>query len=152
LNENQQGIEHGGDYPFALKGNRSLMVAEVVGFFTGPAQNLTPYQTVDADHGQIEPRLHRVIQEVDWLFSGRHYKGEPHLPGLAAIACVRPSRQIGETVTTATRYDVSSARQTPKGQRPGKPQYSVKTHPQYSPKSQTKTPRLPKTQTCRMVR
>ena len=108
-------LRRGGDYLFALKGNRPLMAAEVAEYFADPAQNLTPYQTVDADHGRIETRLHRVSHAVDWLFSDRRYKDEPRLPGLATIACVHSTRQIGKTATTATRYYVSSARLTPEG-------------------------------------
>jgi predicted transposase YbfD/YdcC len=35
------------------------------------------------------------------------------MPGLACIACVQSTRQIGDTVTTTTRYYLSSARLTP---------------------------------------
>lgn len=106
-------LERGGDYLFALKGNRPLMAAEVAGYFADPGQKIEPFQTVDADHGRIETRIHRVSQEVDWLFSDRRYKGEPRLPGLTTIACVQSTRQIGEAVTTATRLYLSSARLTP---------------------------------------
>lgn len=106
-------LARGGDYLFALKGNRPLMAREVAEYFADPAQNLTPYQTVDADHGRIETRLHRVSHDVDWLLSDRRYKGEPRLPGLAMIACVQSTRQIGEAVTTATRTYLSSVRLSP---------------------------------------
>lgn len=103
----------GGDYLFALKGNHPLMAREVAEYFADPAQNLTPYQTVDADHGRIETRLHRVSHDVEWLLSDRRYKGEPRLPGLTMIACVQSTRQIGEAVTTATRTYLSSVRLSP---------------------------------------
>ncbi len=106
-------VERGGDFLFALKGNHPLMVAEVADHFADPAQKLEPYQTVDADHGRIETRVHRVSQEVDWLFSDRRPSGEPCLPGLACIACVQSTRQIGGAVTTATGHYVSSARRSP---------------------------------------
>lgn len=105
-------LERGGDYLFALKGNRPLMATEVARYFSDPEVNLEEYQTVDADHGRIETRVHQVSHLVEWLFSDRRYKGEPGLPGLAMIACVTATRQIGETVTTATRYYVSSAKLT----------------------------------------
>jgi predicted transposase YbfD/YdcC len=106
-------LERGGDCLSARKANRPPMAAEVAGYVADPGQKIEPCQTVDADHGRIETRVHRVSQEVDWLFSGRRYKGEPRLPGLACIACVRSTRRTGETVTTAHRYHVSSARLTP---------------------------------------
>lgn len=106
-------LARGGDYLFALKGNHPLMAAEVAEYFADPAQKLAVYQTVDADHGRIETRRHRVSHAVDWLFSDRRYKGEPRFPGLACLACVQSTRQIGDTATTATRYYLSSAHLTP---------------------------------------
>ena len=106
-------LGRGGDYLFALKGNHPLMAAEVARFFADPDTKLEVYQTVDADHGRIETRSHRVSPAVDWLFSDRRYKGEPRFPGLACIACIHATRQIGEVTTTATRYYLSSARLTP---------------------------------------
>jgi predicted transposase YbfD/YdcC len=58
-------------------------------------------------------RAHRVTHDVDWLFSDRRYKDEPRFPGLATLACVHSTRQIGEVTTAATRYYLSSARLTP---------------------------------------
>lgn len=106
-------LARGGDYLFALKGNHPLMAAEVAEYFADPVQKLAVYQTVDADHGRIETRRHRVSHAVDWLFSDRRYKGEPRFPGLACLACVQSTRQIGDTATTATRYYLSSALLTP---------------------------------------
>jgi predicted transposase YbfD/YdcC len=106
-------LERGGDYLFALKGNHPLMAAEVAEYFADPDVKLEAYQTVDADHGRIETRVHRVSHAVDWLFSERRYKGEPRFPGLACIACVTSTRQTGEVTTTATRYYLSSARLSP---------------------------------------
>lgn len=106
-------LARGGDYLFALKGNHPLMAAEVAEYFADPVQKLAVYQTVDADHGRIETRRHRVSHAVDWLFSDRRYKGEPRFPGLACLACVQNTRQISDTATTATRYYLSSALLTP---------------------------------------
>jgi len=106
-------LDRGGDYLFALKGNHPLLMREVAEYFASPPEKLAQFQTVDADHGRIETRVHRVSHEVDWLFSDRRYKDEPRLPGLAMIACVKSHRQIGESVTTASRLYVSSARLTP---------------------------------------
>ena len=89
------------------------MAAEVAEFFADPAQNMKVYQTVDADHRRIETRARRVSQAVDWLFSDRRYKGGPRFPGLATIAGVTSTRQIGEVTTTATRLYLASAHLTP---------------------------------------
>lgn len=106
-------LGRGGDYLFALKGNHPLMAAEVAEYFADPGTKLEAYQTVDADHGRIETRLHRVSPAVGWLFSDRRYKGEPRFPGLACIACVQSTRQTGDTATSATRYYLSSTHLTP---------------------------------------
>jgi len=106
-------LQRGGVYLLALKGNHPLLAAEVAGHCADKDVNLKEYQTVDADHGRIETRIHRVDHDVDWLFSDRRSKGEPRFPGLACIACVRSTRQSGETKTTATRFYLSSARLTP---------------------------------------
>ena len=106
-------LQRGGDYLLALKGNHPLLAAEVAGHCADRDVNLKEYQTVDADHGRIETRIHRVDHDVDWLFSDRRSKGEPRFPGLACIACVRSTRQSGETKTTATRFYLSPARLTP---------------------------------------
>ena len=47
------------------------------------------------------------------VVTGRRCTDRPRLPGLAMIACVQSDRQIGESVTTASRLYVSSARLTP---------------------------------------
>jgi hypothetical protein len=85
----------------------------VAEYFADPPEKLAQFQTGDADHGRIGTRVHRVSHEVDWLFPDRRYKDEPRLPGLAMIACVQSSRQSGESLTTATRFHVSSTRLTP---------------------------------------
>jgi hypothetical protein len=78
-----------------------------------PPAKRTQFQTGDADPGRIGTGVHRVSHEVDWLFLDHRSAGEPRLPGLAMIACVQSSRQTGESLTTAMRCHVSSARLTP---------------------------------------
>jgi predicted transposase YbfD/YdcC len=106
-------LERGGDYLFALKGNHPLLRRDVAEYFADPEEKMAAYQTVDADHGRIETRIHRVSHDVGWLFSDRRYKDEPRFPGLACIASVRSTREAGATVTHATRYHLASARLTP---------------------------------------
>jgi predicted transposase YbfD/YdcC len=106
-------LDRGGDYRFALKGNHPLLMREVAEYFADPAEKRTQFQTVDADHGRIGTRVHRLSHEVDWLLPDRRSTGEPRLPGRDPIACVQSSRQSGESLTTATRFHVSSTRLTP---------------------------------------
>ena len=84
------------------------MLAEVEAFFADPPEPLAAFETADADHGRIETRRHRVILDVDWLFSDRRYAGEPRLPGLATLACVKATRtDAGGHTSRATRYYVA---------------------------------------------
>ena len=85
----------------------------VAEYHASPPGKRTEFQTVDADPGRIGTGVHRLSHEADWLFPDRRYKDEPRLPGLAMIACVQSSRQSGESLTTASRLYVSSARLTP---------------------------------------
>jgi predicted transposase YbfD/YdcC len=85
----------------------------VAEYHASPPEKRTQFQTGDADPGRIGTGVHRLSHEVDWLFSDRRYKDEPRLPGRDPIACVQSSRQSGESLTTATRFHVSSTRLTP---------------------------------------
>jgi len=107
-------LERGGDYLLALKANRPAMLREVETFFADPPQTLDAFETTDADHGRVETRRHRVTHSTGWLFSDRRYAGEPHLPGLATLACVEATRTDADGHTSrATRYYLSSARLSP---------------------------------------
>ncbi|KQT07326.1 transposase [Methylobacterium sp. Leaf399] len=107
-------LARGGDYLFALKGNRPALHADVKAFFADPpADSLAWHETSDADHGRIEIRRHAVTHSVDWLFSDRRYAGEPAMPGLASLAMVTNTVERDGQTTTATRYYLSSASLTP---------------------------------------
>jgi predicted transposase YbfD/YdcC len=108
----------GGEWLFALKANRPLVLAEVARFFADPASPVQRHGTTDADHGRIEVRRHAVAHEVGWLFSDRRYPDEPALPGLATIGMVEAEmveaevEQGGRTSLTR-RYYLASAVLTP---------------------------------------
>ena len=105
----RQVLDKGGDYLFALKDNRPTTRREVAAFFADPPQDLVVFETVDAEHGRVETRRHRVSHNVDWLFSDRRYPDEPAMPGLQTIACVEAERVCGDKVSRAVRYYLSSA-------------------------------------------
>lgn len=108
-------LARGGDYLFALKGNRPTLHADVTAFFADPPPgSVAWHETSDADHGRIEVRRHALTQSVDWLFSDRRYAGEPAMPGLATLAMVTSTVERDRQTTTATRYYLSSASLTPK--------------------------------------
>lgn len=105
-------VGRGGDYLLALKANRPLLQAEVERFFTAPPDDMLEplYETVDADHGRIEVRRHRVCYQVDWLFSDRRYTNEPRFPHLAMIAMVETKVERNGKTAHERRYYLSSAK------------------------------------------
>lgn len=107
-------LARGGDYLFALKGNRPALHAEVKAFFGDPPEgSLAWFETTDHDHGRLEVCRHAVTHDVGWLFSDRRYAGEPTMPGLACLARVESRVERDGKITTATRYYLSSTRLTP---------------------------------------
>ena len=105
-------INGGGDYLLALKGNWPALVGEVETVFADPA-NVPDWQvcdTVDADHGRLEQRHHRVCHKVDWLSSDRHHPGERNFPGLAMIAMVQSVTERADKIETERRFYISSAK------------------------------------------
>ena len=106
--------DRGGEWLFSLKANRPALHADVAAFFADPPAPLPVHTTVDADHGRIETRHHRVHHEVDWLIPTRSESDEAPMPGLAMIGMIdatieHPDRQF----TTTRRYYLSSVPLTP---------------------------------------
>lgn len=103
--------EGGGDYLLALKANRPALLAEVETFFADPANqaDCDLFETVDADHGRLEQRRHRVCHQVDWLQSDRRYPDERQFPGLATIAMVEATTERAGKTEHERRYYLSSA-------------------------------------------
>lgn len=105
--------KRGGEWLFALKANRPLMLGEVERCFADPARPLLTHTTIDAEHGRIETRRHAVSHDVAWLFSDRRYPDEPAMPGLAAIAMVESEVEQAGRTTRTRRFYLSSATLTP---------------------------------------
>lgn len=103
--------EGGGDYLLALKANRPALLAEVETFFADPANqaDCDLFETVDADHGRLEQRRHRVCRQIDWLQSDRRYPDERQFPGLATIAMVETTTERAGKTEHERRYYLSSA-------------------------------------------
>ncbi|HEY0257222.1 MAG TPA: ISAs1 family transposase [Candidatus Methylacidiphilales bacterium] len=104
--------ERGGDYLLSLKANWPALLKEVETFFADPANalNCQSHDTVDADHGRLEQRHHRVCHNVDWLFSDRRFPGERLFPDLATIAMVQTSTERSGKIEKEHRYYLSSAK------------------------------------------
>jgi predicted transposase YbfD/YdcC len=102
-------LDRGADYLLALKDNQPSLAREVEMFFQTPEpQSADAFETIDADHGRVETRRHRVSHDVAWLTTDRRFPGEPRFPGLKAIAMVEATVERNGAVTTARRYFVSS--------------------------------------------
>ena len=104
--------ERGGDYLLSLKANWPVFLNEVATFFADPANvaDCQAHDTVDADHGRLEQRHHRVCHKVDWLFSDRRFPDERKFPALAMIGMVETTTERGGKVETERRYYISSAK------------------------------------------
>ena len=105
--------ERGGDWLFSLKANCAAVLAGVVEYFADPAIKLDVHTTIDADHGRIETRHHRVSQDVAWLIPTRSEADEFRLAGLASIGVIDTLIEHKGKTTQSRRYFVSSALLTP---------------------------------------
>jgi predicted transposase YbfD/YdcC len=105
-------VEGGGDYLLSLKANWPALRAEVETFFADPANapDCQSCDTIDADHGRLEERRHRVCHKLDWLASSRRFPDERRFPRLTTIAMVESVTQRGGSIETERRYYLSSAR------------------------------------------
>lgn len=102
----------GGDYLLSLKANWPALLAEVETFFADPANaaHCQAFDSVDADHGRLEARRHRVCHKLDWLLSERRFPGERVFPRLTTIAMVESTTERGGKIETERRYYISSAK------------------------------------------
>lgn len=105
-------LDGGGDYVLALKQNRPATFAEVEALFAQPPPSLAvaTHQSIDSGHGRIETRSHAVCHDVGWLFSDRHYPGEPAFPGLAMIGMVESHTERDGRVEQERRYYLCSTK------------------------------------------
>jgi predicted transposase YbfD/YdcC len=101
----------GGDYLLALKANWPALLADVETFFADPASQAVcqTMDTVDADHGRLEQRRHRVCHDIGWLTSDRRYPDERKLPALTTIAMVEATTEAAGRTRHEKRYYLSSA-------------------------------------------
>ena len=95
----QAVLEGGGDYVLALKANQPALLDDVRLLLSDPqAPPDSQAETVDGDHGRIETRRAAVLSDVSYLAR------EHAFPGLAAIAKIEATREVGGRIATATRY------------------------------------------------
>jgi len=98
------------DYVLAVKENQKTLYTDLIGLFQEAEKVQYRHvahdycQTTDKGHGRIEIRRCWVITDEVYL----HYLASLKWPGLRAIAMVVGERQVGDKITTAVRYYISS--------------------------------------------
>ncbi len=105
--------QRGGDWLFSLKRNCASLFAGAREYFEDPHTMLPVHTTIDACHGRIETRHHRVSHDVAWMIPTRSESDEVRLTGLASVAMVEAVVEHKGHTTTSRRYYVSSATLTP---------------------------------------
>ena len=112
-----QIMEQGGDYILALKGNQTHLQEDVLALFDwaehggGQGVPLETAQTVTKGHGRVETRTCTTLAEPTCLPMLPDFK---HWKNLRTLIRIDARRQIGDEVTSETRYYLSSlARETP---------------------------------------
>ncbi len=96
------------DYVLALKGNQTLLHAEVKEFlddalqrhFQGVPHEFT--QTVDKDHGRLETRRYWITEQIGWLADRDQWEA------LRSVGMVESVRERDGEVKTERRYYISS--------------------------------------------
>jgi predicted transposase YbfD/YdcC len=109
-----QVAEQHADYVLALKDNHPLLHervrktfadADVAAGTTLPLGDLVAHTTTDKDHGRIEQRRCRAIDDPAYL----DYIDPSHAwANLRSVICIESTRRIGETVSTEARHYLSS--------------------------------------------
>src|SRR5689334_4195751 len=109
-----QIVEHHADYVLALKDNHPLLHERVRQTFADadvaagtalPLGDRVAHTTTDKDHGRIEQRRCRAIDDPAYLA----YVDPDHAwANLQSIVCIESTRRIGETVSTEARHYLSS--------------------------------------------
>jgi predicted transposase YbfD/YdcC len=99
-----QIIDGDADYVLALKANQETL-HELVVHHVAVTDVPVGHRTVDKDHGRLEIRTCRATDDaavIRWLDPDGAW------PGLRSVAAVTAERRVGETVTTETRYYLTS--------------------------------------------
>ncbi len=99
-----QIVQQQGDYVLALKGNQGNLHEDVVQLFNQAQQQQFReiehdfYQTQEQGHGRVETRRYWVMGQTEYLIGAENWAK------LTTIGAVECQRQIGETITSETRY------------------------------------------------
>ena len=103
----QKGIvekiqEKGADYVIGLKGNQPTLLENVSLYFQDFAEELPSIVTKEKDHGRIEKREYRLLNDLSWLPE----RGE--WTGLNAVGMVHTTVTRNGKTSSDTRYFITS--------------------------------------------
>ena len=108
----EQIVDAGADYLLAVKDNQPTLNAELENFFDQAHEAAWDgvghsfYKTVDKDHGRLETREIRVVEDLDWLPERFKWKG------LTSLVEVRATREkMGKAKNESSRRMYISSRQ-----------------------------------------
>jgi predicted transposase YbfD/YdcC len=86
----EQIIRQGGDYVLSLKGNQGKLLDDVDTFFRSVLSPPATLVSVDGDHGRIETRTIRAIDDIAWLREQHDWVG---LKSIVAVTLQRESNR-----------------------------------------------------------
>jgi len=112
-------IEADADYVLALKGNQETVHEEVKSFLDATlleqqsprpvgaklskeASTLAGWETVEKDHGRLEPRRYYQSDRLDW------FADRPKWEGLKSVGMVESTREVEGKTTVERRYYLCS--------------------------------------------
>ena len=104
----QQVLDQESNYVIGLKGNQGSLREDVEVFFDEHlerdigGQFVKSTQTIEADHGRIEPRCCTVCSDTQWLINRHNW------PGLKAVVMTEYTREIRGKTETVRRFYISS--------------------------------------------
>lgn len=107
----EQIVEQGGDYVLSLKGNQGQLHEDVQEMFAYFEKNEFAdvehdyHKTVGKEHGRVEVRECWTFNPHQWA---PYFRTLDKWKGLQSVAMIRAQRYVGETVTTETRFAISS--------------------------------------------
>ena len=110
----QKILDRDANYVLAVKENQPSLYRKTREMFEDTEASDIPYTQLKRDsqtakgHGRIETRTCSVIDDPDYLFYLQGPKEDPPWAGLASIIKIESIRQVGQTVSTETRYYISS--------------------------------------------
>lgn len=110
----EQIVDAKADYLLAVKGNQPKLQAEMENFFSQAHAveweevEHSAHKTIEKDHGRIETREIRVIEDIEWLPQKTSWK---KLTSLIEVKAIREHVKSGK-IESATRFYICSRRGT----------------------------------------